>query len=116
MSIAGVVRYQVQPDGSLDGRWTHSDLGGRIAAERASGGTPGQLAGSYAVEIHAPEGEKLYEGELVIQPFAESYTLAWSGYLLIPVREPATFSGIGMLEGEVLISTFQKDTAPLAAG
>jgi hypothetical protein len=37
MSIAGVVSYKVKSDGSLDGRWTHLELGGRIAAERAWG-------------------------------------------------------------------------------
>jgi ketosteroid isomerase-like protein/mannose-6-phosphate isomerase-like protein (cupin superfamily) len=71
------------------------------------------LAGDYSVEIQTPGGEKLYEGTLAIRPLGEAYALAWTGYLLLPSRRPARFSGIGTLEGEnALIATFQQDDAP----
>jgi hypothetical protein len=68
---------------------------------------------NYAVEIHTPDGEKLYEGELAIRLIGEAYALAWSGHLLLPACRLAVFSGIGMLEGkDALVATFQQDVAP----
>lgn len=110
MSVAGVILYKVNRDGTLDGRWTHAAVGGRISTERASGGTPGVLLGTYHVEIKTLDQTLLFEGSLSIKQLGDAYALLWSGDQLIPNRRPARFSGIGVLEGpESLVATFQEE-------
>lgn len=110
MSTAGIVTYQIGKDGSLDGRWTHQDLQGKVATERAWGGTPGQLAGTYSVEIKTPDNHKLFEGSLTVAAIGEAYALTWTGRKLLPQPRVARFSGIGTVEnGETLVATFQEE-------
>ncbi len=110
MSIAGIVTYSIRQDGSLEGRWTHQDLQGKVATERAWGGTPGKLAGRYDVEIRLPDGQKTYEGLLTISPFGEAFALVWTGRQLLPEPRNARFTGIGTLDGtDTLVATFQEE-------
>lgn len=109
MSSAGVIVYVIGNDGSLDGRWTHPDLKGRLADERAFGGTPGKVPGLYSVDIHTPDGQKVFEGSLTITELDNTFSLIWSGTQLLPRRRAARYSGIGMKIGsEKLIATFQE--------
>jgi uncharacterized protein (TIGR02246 family) len=113
MNTAGIVNYKISKDGSLAGRWTHQDIQGKTATERAWGGTPGKLAGRYDVEIRFPDGQKIFEGSLAITPFGEAYALAWTGRQLLPEPRDARFTGIGTLENsDTLVATFQEEVMP----
>jgi hypothetical protein len=113
MTTAGVVTYKIGQDGSLRGHWTHRDLEGRMGTERAWGGIPGQLAGSYDVEIETPDKRKIFEGSLGIATIGEAYALTWTGRQLLPLPRDAKYSGIGTVErGDMLVSTFQEDESP----
>ena len=113
MSTAGVVTYKIHGDGSLEGRWTHRDLGGMSGRERACGGPVGSLPGQYRVEIDAPGGETIFEGSLTIGVFGDAYALTWSGRQLGSKPQPVRFSGIGTVEGaDTLVATFQQDDPP----
>jgi uncharacterized protein (TIGR02246 family) len=107
------VIYKIGKDGSLDGHWTHRDLQGKIATEQATGGTPGQLAGTYSVLINTPDERRVFEGSLTIAALGEAYRLTWSGRQLLPVPRDARFSGIGTIEeGDTVVATFQEDEPP----
>ncbi len=109
MSVAGIVIYEINPDGSLDGRWTHAATGGRAATEHASGGTPGMLQGTYQVVVKNVDKTLLFDGSLTIKQLGEAYSLDWSGNLVSPNRRPAQFTGIGLLQGrDTLAATFQE--------
>jgi hypothetical protein len=116
MSIAGIVIYTINPDGSLEGRWTHPTLQGQIGterAERASDGTPGKMEGSYAVQVYNTDGQKLFEGSLSVHRLGEAYTLTWSGVQVLPQLTQATFTGIGVIHnGDTLVATFQAPEQP----
>jgi uncharacterized protein (TIGR02246 family) len=109
MSIAGVVVYQIRQDGTLEGYWTHRDLGGTRGAERARGGVPGQLTGRYEVEIEIPGGQRVFQGSLTIEVLGTAYALVWSGTQLLPSPRAAGYSGIGVVENGFLTATFQED-------
>jgi hypothetical protein len=109
MSIAGLVIYEIRLDGSLVGRWTHPRLQGKMATERAWGGTPGKLEGSYDVEVYTDDGRRLFVGSLKVQPIGQAYTLTWSGAQLLPQRSEVTFTGIGVVANpQMLVATFQQ--------
>jgi mannose-6-phosphate isomerase-like protein (cupin superfamily) len=113
MGAAGIVSYKIKQDGSLEGRWTHPALHGKMAIERAWGGAPGHLAGRYSVVIYTVDGDKLFEGSLTVSQVGEAYGLIWSGCLLLPQRRDARFTGIGAVEdGGMLVATFQEEEAP----
>jgi mannose-6-phosphate isomerase-like protein (cupin superfamily) len=110
MNTAGIVSYKIGQDGSLLGRWTHRDLQGKLATGRAWGGTPGQPAGRYRVEIQLADGQNVFEGVLTISPFGEAYALVWSGKELLPRPRAAQFAGIGtVVDGDRLVATFQEE-------
>lgn len=110
MSVAGIIVYKINRDGSLDGHWTHTALGGRMATEGATGGTPGDLIGVYHVEIASVDGARLFEGSLSIDQLGEAFALTWSGDQLVPNRRPSHFTGIGVLAGpDSLVATFQEE-------
>jgi ketosteroid isomerase-like protein/mannose-6-phosphate isomerase-like protein (cupin superfamily) len=116
MSTAGIVTYSRGPEGTLAGQWTHADLGGQLATERAWGGTPGTLESSYRVEIDAAGGQRLFEGTLTIARAGQAYGLTWSGHRLLPERAPARYTGIGVTgPGDTLVATFQEDQSPSRA-
>jgi ketosteroid isomerase-like protein/mannose-6-phosphate isomerase-like protein (cupin superfamily) len=115
MSNAGIVSYKIKQDGSLEGRWTHPALQGKMATERVWGGTPGKLSGNYNVEIYTSDTEKLFEGSLTINVLGEAYILTWSGIQLLPKRRRARFTGIGAVENtDTLVATFQEESPPRA--
>ena len=112
MSTAGVVIYQIRHDGSLEGRWTHPDLRGMVATERAWGGPSGKLPGAYRVQINTPDDHIIFEGSLTIDEIGAAYALTWSGSQLLPQPRAARYSGIGVVEhGDTLVATFQEDEA-----
>jgi hypothetical protein len=53
MSTAGIVKYKILQNGSLDGRWTHPNLQGKTATERAWGWN----AGHFRASVLAGRGE-----------------------------------------------------------
>jgi hypothetical protein len=91
MNTAGIVRYEIKQDGSPDGHWTHQDLQGKSATERAWGGTLGKLDGHYQVEIFLPDAKRIFEGSLTISPFGDAYALTWTGTQLLPEPLAARF-------------------------
>jgi hypothetical protein len=109
MSVAGVIVYRINGDGSLDGHWTHVEFGGATGAERATGGTPGVITGGYRVEIFDPENNPMFRGSLDIQPLGKAYSLTWVGTNLPANGGTSKYVGIGLVEGgNSLVASFQE--------
>jgi hypothetical protein len=68
LNLAGIIIYKINQDGTLDGRWTHPDLKGMTGTERATGGTPGKLDGTYKVETYDEGNKEIFRGSLDIKP------------------------------------------------
>jgi len=109
MSIAGVIVYQINRDGSLDGRWTHPEVNGSTGTERATGGTPGRVDGKYSVEIYDGADNAIFQGSLEIAPFGSAYSLTWVGKHLPAGSHQSTFTGIGLVAKDgMLAAAFQE--------
>jgi len=109
MSIAGVIVYQINPDGSLDGRWTHPEVKGSTGTERATGGTPGRVAGKYNVEIFDGANNKILKGSLEIAPLGSVYSLTWVGTPLPASGQVSTYTGVGLVPRDgMLAASFQE--------
>jgi hypothetical protein len=103
MSIAGVVTYKINQDGSLDGRWTHPDLMGKTGTEKASAG---KLPGVRAVHIYGPDGTEISSGSLTIAALGDVYSLTWS---VSQRGKQSVFTGIGLVnDNGSLAASFQE--------
>ena len=89
-AVIGVVTYRIDPAGALDGVWSIPDYAGRTGTERASGGIPGQLAGTYRVEIHDPDRHPIFSGTLELSQERETWRLVWTG------SDGSRYLGIGL--------------------
>jgi hypothetical protein len=98
-AVIGVATYEVGADGTLDGVWTIESYAGRLGTERASGGTPGRLPGTYAVAIHNPDGIQVFEGTLKLEALGAAYRMTWSGV------DGTRYAGLGL----------RRDQGPLSA-
>ena len=99
--IYSIMLYRINPDGSLSGRWVTSATQGetpKIFTEKASGGNPVTLEGSYQVKGNEQvDGAEAYEGVLDVCMLGETYQLTW--YL-----GRATYSGVGLRVGDWLVA------------
>lgn len=88
----GVAVYKVS-GGNLDGKWATSTSQGRAGTEKLSG--PSGLNGTYKI-TDAKDGDSLkpYTGSVTITPAGSVYNVTWN----IP---GSTYSGVGILEGDV---------------
>ena len=113
LNLAGIIIYKINQDGTLDGRWTHPDLKGMTGTERATGGTPGKLDGTYKVETHDEGNKEIFRGSLDIKPIGVSYSLTWIGDQVPPTGAQSKVIGVGLIEsGNVLAASFQDGGPP----
>jgi hypothetical protein len=105
--LAGIVFYRRQGD-ALVGRWSHVQLGGRLADERVSGVAAGAVTGTWPVDISDPTGKPMFAGQLESVRLGDCLKLSWRGKLL-PAGKPATFQGIGyVIDSDSLCATFEE--------
>lgn len=98
---AGIVVYQADlASGTLQGRWATGN-GAALGTELATGGTAGQLPGSYDVRIFDSHGKLLDEGSLTIQEKPGAYALGWD------LKSTAPYFGIGLLSGSIFAATWE---------
>jgi len=71
----GISLYQINSDGTLDGKWIANNTG-IVDTEKAVGGTPNQVAGTYNVQGTLWKSSS-YEGVLEVTPFGEIYQISW---------------------------------------
>jgi hypothetical protein len=102
IDFIGVAAYQVNDDGTLHGPWTTSrTLGSALGTERLSGGTPGQLAGTYACQTFDNQARLILEATTTISPSGPAYAMRWDG------ADGSTYEGMGLLQnGTVLAATY----------
>lgn len=101
----GVVVYDLNSDGSLDGVWTWSSFNGRVGDERATGGTPGQIPGEYDVDVLL-DAKNLCSGKLTIEEPNSGgvYRFKWA------CDNGDSYSGLGFTAGDGhLAANYWKD-------
>jgi hypothetical protein len=91
-----VLYYRIQPDGTLKGRWASSAFaeGDRDAFENATGGSGGQIEGTYAVKGLNSDGTN-YQGKLRIEKTGQTFQLTWEVL-------GTTIKGVGIRVGDTL--------------
>jgi hypothetical protein len=106
-SFVGVAIYRVNDDGSLDGVWTTSlGLGEGLGRELLTGGTRGQIEGSYACSTYDNEGRIILEATTTISASGPAFAMRWDG------TDGSAYEGIGLLQdGSVLAATYWPATA-----
>ncbi|MFB2838578.1 hypothetical protein [Floridanema evergladense] len=72
----GVSLYQINSDGTLDGKWATGYCTGIVETEKAVGGTPNQVAGTYNVQ-GTFKNTSIYEGVLQVTSLGEIYQVSW---------------------------------------
>lgn len=72
----GISLYQINSDGTLDGKWAAANNTGIVDTEKAVGGTPNQVAGTYNVQGTMGKNGS-YEGVLQVTPLGEIYQISW---------------------------------------
>jgi hypothetical protein len=93
--VKGVIVYQIN-GGELDGRWTTSDMGGKLGTEKLSGS--GALSGTYQiVDSHSPQTGGSYEGSAVITPNGPTHSVQWT------LKSGESYSGVGIREGNQFV-------------
>lgn len=89
--VQGVIVYRINA-GELDGRWTTSDMGGKLGAEKLSGSDA--LSGAYKiVDAYSPQSGGAYEGSVTITPNGQTYGVQWT------LKGGESYSGVGVREG-----------------
>jgi hypothetical protein len=90
----GMNLYKIGADGTLQARWTEQSAQGRIGAEVAYGGTPGQLEGNYQVRGSVTKLEGgIYTGSMRIDRYDDTYYVSWR-------TAGETYYGIGVRHGD----------------
>jgi len=90
----GISLYHINNDGTLDGKWAAASNIGTVESEKAQGGTPGEIAGSYQVKGTIGK-TRSYQGVLNIIPFGEIYQISW--------MVGGDYKGVGLLVDDKLI-------------
>lgn len=72
----GISLYHINSDGTLDGKWAAANNIGNVDTEKAVGGTPNQVAGTYNVQGTIGKTGS-YEGILQVIPLGEFYQISW---------------------------------------
>lgn len=104
--------YEVGPEGTLEGRWTHADIGHAVSTERAYDGQSNIIEGRYRVEIFQPDSTVIFRGDLTIARHGtDVFSLIWIG-TFVGGRE-GRFVGIGMQIGNsTLAASFEAVSSP----
>lgn len=89
-----VAAYQVQPDGSLVGRWSGGQQFGHEQATPQAPALPGTLATTYTITGTNPEGDT-YDGTLTLETRGAVYHLSWH------IGE-MRYTGVGLLQDATL--------------
>ena len=91
-----VILYQIQPDGTLKGRWASSAFseGDPDAFENATGRSAGKIEGYYAVKGLNSDGTN-YQGKLKIAKTGQTFQLEWQVL-------GTTIKGVGLRVGDHL--------------
>ncbi|HAS43390.1 MAG TPA: hypothetical protein DCS93_23120 [Microscillaceae bacterium] len=92
----GVVAYKMNGDGTMSGRWMAAKSEGTIGTENLSGGTAGQVAGTYQVTGNNPGKTKPYSGSLIIQQTGSVYQVDWN-------LAGQNAKGVGIKVGDYLV-------------
>ncbi len=94
----GCNMYKIQPNGTLEARWSSAKDNGRVFTEVARGGTPGKLEGKYTMRGDANDGSGgQYSGSMSIARYGETYYIGWS------VNDTQPYYGIGLRHGDYLV-------------
>jgi len=97
----GYVEYEIDTDGSLSGDWVlRAESGTITGSERAWGGEPGTLPGTYRVEIFS-DGSRVFSGRLLITSIdatKKQYAMQWNGK--DASDQKAVYYGVGMNDPE----------------
>jgi hypothetical protein len=72
----GVIDYNIQDDGSLDGKWGYWGVN-EAGTEKATRTSGSGLAGEYHVSGKNPDG-KAYQATLTVEPAGNLYRFVWS--------------------------------------
>jgi hypothetical protein len=101
-SFVGVAIFQLNDDGSLDGVWTTSlALGKGLGRELLTGGTPGQIEGTYACTTYDNQGRIILEATTTISASGPAFAMRWDG------TDGSAYEGMGLLQdGSVLAATY----------
>jgi hypothetical protein len=91
----GVVVYQINPNGTLNGQWTLPSREGQLGTEVATRSAEGGLAGTYQIQGINPGNEGGYDGTLEIQETGDTYQLTWQ-------VASNTYTGVGLRSGDWL--------------
>jgi len=92
----GVVAYKMNGDGTMSGRWMAAQSKGTIGIENLSGGTAGQIAGTYQVTGTNPGKTQSYTGNLIIKQTGSVYQVDWK-------LTGQNAKGIGIIVGDYLV-------------
>jgi hypothetical protein len=90
----GISLYHINSDGTLDGKWAAANKTGIIDTEKAVGGIPNQVAGTYNVQGTLGKTSN-YEGVLQVTPLGEFYQISW----LVGVE----YKGVGLQVNDQLV-------------
>ncbi|HEY9302145.1 MAG TPA: hypothetical protein VIQ31_38415 [Phormidium sp.] len=72
----GISLYHINGDGTLDGKWAAANSTGIVDTEKAVGGTPNQVEGTYNVQ--GTMGKTgTYQGVLQVTRLGEIYEISW---------------------------------------
>jgi hypothetical protein len=104
---AGIVFYKIENGQLATGKWTHANIGSKIASEEVKkiGGLG--ITGNYEVNIFLVDCSHYYSGKLTIEEVEATFHLKWKGNFMHTLAN-ATFEGIGLIVGEYLVSSFEE--------
>ena len=104
---AGVIVWK-RAGRQLIGQWTHVTTGGLLASEIVSNIEPGATTGRWPVEIRAPDGTVIFEGELSSETLGQTLALEWRGRKL-PSGDEGVFKGVGIvIDSDSIAASFEQ--------
>lgn len=104
---AGVIVFK-RAGRQLIGQWTHVTIGGLLAGEIVSNVEPGVTTGRWPVEIRAPDGTVIFEGELSSEPLGQTLVLEWRGRK-VPSGDEGVFIGVGIVvDSDSIAASFEQ--------
>lgn len=93
--VYGVLLYEIQSDGTLEGRWTYNTApDGKVGRETATGGRKDKIEGEYEINGKDIGGE--YNGRMNISRSGDTYQLSWT-------VDDKTYRGVGLRSGDWLV-------------
>lgn len=93
--VYGVLLYEIQSDGTLEGKWTYNSASdGEVGTETATGGRKDKIEGEYKISGKDIGGE--YNGRMNISRSGDTYQLSWT-------VDDKTYRGVGLRSGDWLV-------------